>query len=86
LPAGRRSLSSGTPNVEGSPARIGDAVDREEQVECALRHSEARLAGGAEDITYEVACLPGALHLFDDEGIAVVEGGNGAALHELGDA
>ena len=74
-------------DVEGGlSANPADAVDGEEQVERARRHAEAHLAGVAKDAADEVARGLRPLDLRRQEGVALVERRDGAALHELRDA
>ena len=85
VPGARPTLAWSTMSIAACPASV-DAVDREEQIECAGRHAETRPAGRGEHAADDVARLPGARDLAATNASPWSSAAMRAALHELRDA
>src|SRR5262249_49476371 len=85
--AARRQADAGfVDQPQGEAAGIGFPVDREEQIERALRHGEAALPGRRERAAGDVAPAPRAGDLMRHETLAALERRDRGALHELRNA
>src|SRR5262245_15944202 len=73
-------------NLEGRLSCVLYTVYREEEVEGALRRAEARAVCRAENSANKVARLSCALDLRNKKVVTVIQRGDTATLHELGDA